>query len=146
MRTKKTVAVSGGFDPLHVGHVKLIAAAKRLGDYLVVILNNDHWLKKKKGYVFMRQKERAAILRALRDVDRVIITNHSKNPRDISVCPALAKLRPEVFANGGDRQADNIPEYELCRKLGIKMVFNVGGKKAQSSSWLVKKAGELSSK
>lgn len=143
MPKTKTIAVSGGFDPLHIGHVRLLTAAKRLGGRVVVILNNDRWLKKKKGYVFMSQRERAAVLKALKDVDRVIVTNHPQNPKDMSVCRELAALRPNIFANGGDRKADNIPEYKLCKKLGVKMIFNVGGKKAQSSSWLVEKAREL---
>lgn len=135
-----TVAVSGGFDPLHIGHIRLIKDAKKLGDRLVVIANNDNWLKKKKGYVFMSQDERAAVLGALHAVDEVIITGHGENPSDMSVCTELEKLKPDIFANGGDRKADNIPEYDLCERLGIKMVFNVGGGKAQSSSELVKKA------
>lgn len=134
----KTVAVSGGFDPLHVGHVQLMEKARALGDRLVVILNNDHWVRKKKGYVFMPQQERAAILRAIRYVDDVIITSHPKNLSDMSVCRELRKLRPHIFANGGDRKADNIPEYGLCEKLGIDMVFNLG-EKVQSSSWLIDK-------
>lgn len=134
-----TIAVSGGFDPVHVGHIRLLAEAKTLGDRLVVILNNDYWLQKKKGYVFMPQNERAVVLKAIRYVDDVVITAHTQNPEDISVCRELEKLRPDIFANGGDRRADNIPEYELCHRLGIVMKFNVGGEKAQSSSGLVKK-------
>ena len=137
-----TVAVSGGFDPLHIGHIKLIREAKALGNRLIVILNNDNWLKKKKGYVFMNESERAAILRAVRDVNEVIITSHPENSEDMSVCRELEKLKPDIFANGGDRKADNIPEYDLCSRLGIKMVFKVGGEKAQSSSELVRKARE----
>lgn len=138
-----TVAVSGGFDPLHIGHIKLIREAKTLGDRLVVIVNNDNWLKAKKNYVFMNELERAAILRAMRDVDEAVITSHLENPTDMSVCAELEKLKPDIFANGGDRKADNIPEYDLCERLGIKMVFNAGGDKAQSSSELVKKARAL---
>lgn len=136
----KTAAVSGGFDPVHVGHIKLLEEAKKLGDRLVVILNNDNWLKKKKGYVFMTEKERAAVLAAIRWVDEVIITSHPENPEDMSVCRELAKLKPDVFANGGDRKAGNIPEYQFCETEGIETIFNVGGEKAQSSSQLVKAA------
>ncbi len=135
-----TIAISGGFDPIHIGHIKLMRAARAFGDRLVVILNNDNWLKKKKGFVFMREQERAAVLEAMRYVDRVGVTKHPKNPADISVCAELSFLKPDIFANGGDRKAENIPEYDLCRKLGIKMVFNVGGGKTQSSSALVRKA------
>lgn len=136
----KTVAISGGFDPVHIGHLQLMKEAKTLGDRLVVILNNDSWLLRKKGYVFMSEKERAAVLSAIKYVDKVILTAHPCNPKDVSVCKELKKLKPDIFANGGDRKAGNIPEYKLCKKLGIKMAFNVGGKKAQSSSWLVRKA------
>lgn len=142
----KVVAISGGFDPFHIGHVRLLKAARSLGDRLVVILNNDNWLKKKKGFVFMNENERKAVLKAVRFVDEVIISNHPKNPKDMSVGVELEKLKPKIFANGGDRKADNIPEYGLCEKLGIKMVFNVGGKKLQSSSELVNRALGIKSK
>lgn len=132
------VAVSGGFDPLHIGHVRMFDEAKKLGDKLVVILNNDNWLLKKKGYVFMKEPERKEVLLALRSVDEVILTSHPNNPEDMSVCEALMKIKPQIFANGGDRKLDNIPEAAVCREIGAKMVFNVGtGGKVQSSSWLV---------
>lgn len=134
------VAVSGGFDPLHIGHIRLFQEAKKLGDKLVVILNNDNWLMAKKGYVFMPQKERKEILEALACVDQVIITAHPKNPTDLSVCKELAKLRPHVFANGGDRHKDNIPERATCEAIGCHMAFRIGrGGKIQSSSWLLEK-------
>lgn len=136
----RVVAVSGGMDPVHKGHVRLFKEAKALGDYLVVILNNDNWLLKKKGFVFMDQDERKEIIESIRYVDEVIITNHVIDDGDSSVCVELAKLKPDVFANGGDRKSDNIPEYNLCNELGIEMVFNVGGEKIQSSSDLVKNA------
>lgn len=134
------VVVSGGFDPLHIGHVRLFQEARALGDELVVILNNDNWLMKKKGYVFMPQEERKEILEALEAVSRVIITNHPSDPQDMSVCEELRKLRPNIFANGGDRSKDNVPEVKVCAEMGCKMVFNVGkGGKVQSSSWLVER-------
>jgi len=139
----KTVAISGGFDPIHVGHVRLLKASKALGDKLIVILNNDNWLKAKKGYAFLNQKERKAVLEAIKWVDKVVITSHPKKITDVSVCKELAKIKPDIFANGGDRKSGNIPEYELCDKLRIKMVFNIGGGKAQSSSDLVKKVRKL---
>lgn len=138
----KVVAVSGGFDPLHIGHVEMIQEARALGDKLVVIVNNDNWLKKKKGFSFMDQNERKAILEAIRYVDEVIITNHPEDPTDMSVCAELETLKPDIFANGGDRKPDGdpVPEVELCGRLGIKMVYNVGKSgKIQSSSELVKK-------
>lgn len=142
-KTKKDkkiiVAVSGGFDPLHVGHVRMFQEAKKLGDELVVILNNDNWLIKKKGFVFMSQKERKEVIEAIRGVDEVVLTNHVKNTNDRSICRELQKIRPHIFANGGDRTHDNIPEVVMCNKIGCKMVFNVGrGGKVQSSSWLTK--------
>ena len=141
MKRKMMVAVSGGFDPLHVGHVRLFEEAKKLGDKLVVILNNDNWLLNKKGYTFMPEAERAEIIRALSSVDEVILTGHGPNDEDTSVCRELAVLKPDIFANGGDRKEDNIPEYALCRDLGIDLRFNVGwGGKVQSSSELVKVA------
>jgi len=134
------VAVSGGFDPVHIGHVRMLKKAKKLGDKLVLILNNDNWLKKKKGHAFMPEYERKEILKELGCVDKVVLTGHPKNPKDMSISADLAKLRPHIFANGGDRKAGNTPEDKVCRKIGCKMVFNIGhGGKVQSSSWLLGK-------
>ncbi len=140
------VAVSGGFDPVHIGHIRLLQAAKKLGHKLVVILNNDNWLKKKKGFVFMDEKERKAVLEAIRWVDEVVLTSHPENSQDMSVCAELGKVKPDIFCQGGDRNKSNIPpcEVELQKKLGFKIVDNVGGKKAQSSSELVKKVKDVS--
>ncbi len=137
------VAVSGGMDPLHIGHVRLFQEAKKLGDKLIVILNNDNWLLAKKGYVFMPERERKEILEALSSVDKVVLTKHPKNPRDMSVCSELSAIRPDIFANGGDRKPKNLPAAEVatCRVIKCKMVYNIGkGGKVQSSSWLVKNA------
>ena len=140
-----TVAVSGGFDPLHIGHVRLFEEAKKLGDRLIVILNNDNWLKKKKGKTFMPEKERKEILEALKSVDEVYITKHQSDPEDMSISNELAHLKPNIFANGGDRKLDNIPEVAVCSEYGIKMKFRVGkGGKVQSSSWLINKAKNIS--
>ena len=145
-RKKTVVAVSGGFDPLHIGHVRLLNEAKKLGDELVVILNNDNWLTQKKGFVFMAEQDRKEILKSLSAVDEVILTSHTKNDPDRSVCGELRKLRPHIFANGGDRNKQDAakedsslnPDVTLCRELGIKVVFNVGkGGKLRSSSELV---------
>jgi D-beta-D-heptose 7-phosphate kinase/D-beta-D-heptose 1-phosphate adenosyltransferase len=144
-----TVAVSGGFDPVHIGHIEMMQEAKALGDKLVVILNNDNWLKKKKGFAFMDEKERRAIIEAIRYVDEVVITSHPENPGDMSVCAELEKIKPDIFANGGDRKPDGdpIPEVELCNRLGIKLVYNIGKSgKIQSSSELVKRAQQLETK
>lgn len=86
----------------------------------------------------MEETERKEVIEALRSVDAVIITAHPENPKDMSVCAELMKLKPDIFANGGDRFLDNIPEAVVCRKIGCKTVFNVGsGGKVQSSSWLI---------
>lgn len=148
MKKKIIVAVSGGFDPVHIGHTRLFKEARDLGDELVVILNNDNWLKKKKGFTLMSENERKEIIESLKSVDRVVITKHPENPEDMSVCAELADLKPDIFANGGDRNKKDAkkfssslnPEQALCQKLGVKMAFNVGkGGKIQSSSWLAKK-------
>ncbi len=144
-KKKSIVAVSGGFDPVHIGHVELFEAAKKLGDRLVVILNNDNWLRKKKGKPFMSQDERKKILEALRVVDEVIITEHPADPADMTVCAALEKLRPDIFGNGGDRTDKTTPEMELCERLGIRMAFGLGDK-IQSSSWLLAAYTERSGK
>lgn len=147
MKAKKpiVVAVSGGFDPVHIGHARLFQEAKKLGDELVVILNNDNWLRKKKRHVFMPEQERKEMLQALRAVDRVILTSHEEDPRDMSVAAELAELKPDIFANGGDRFADNVPEVAVCKRIGCKMVFRVGrGGKVQSSSWLLAKYANVS--
>lgn len=146
-KKKKTiVAVSGGWDPIHVGHVRLFNAAKKLGDKLIVILNNDNWLIAKKGFVFMEEEDRKEILESLSAVDEVVLTSHKKNDSDRSVCRELRKLRPHIFANGGDRTIIDArkktsslnPEVSLCEELGIKTVFNVGrGGKMRSSTELV---------
>ncbi len=140
IKKMKTIAVSGGFDPVHIGHLRMFQNARALGDKLVVILNNYNWLKTKKGYVFMPESERAEILRGFSCVDDVFITNHEPNCSDMSVCSALRELRPDIFANGSDRKSDNVPEYSLCEELGIEMVFSVGGEKVQSSSEMVKQS------
>ncbi|MBU6500584.1 MAG: adenylyltransferase/cytidyltransferase family protein [Patescibacteria group bacterium] len=147
-KKKKVVAVSGGFDPLHIGHVRLFQTAKKLGDELVVILNNDNWLKKKKGYAFMHEEERREVIEAIKGVDRVLLTRHGVNPKDMSVSRELRRLKPHIFANGGDRnKADaanpRSPLYKdinTCKDLGIEMIFSIGhGGKIQSSSWLIAK-------
>ena len=131
----KIVAVSGGYDPIHVGHIREFKAAKKLGDKLYAILNSDQFLKNKKGFVFMPFKERKEILENIKHIDKVIPCID----KDQSVCKTLEKLKPDIFAKGGDRTLGNIPEAGVCRKYGIKMVFKAGGKKVQSSSALTKK-------
>ena len=148
MKKPIVVAVSGGFDPIHIGHVRMFKEAKALGDELVVILNNDNWLTDKKGAPFMPEEERKEIIEAIAGVDRVVITDHALGDPDRSVCRTLAEINPHIFVNGGDRKPDGdpVPEVDLCKELGIDLVYNIGtGGKVQSSSWLIKKAAEKSS-
>jgi len=140
MDSRKIVAVSGGFDPMHVGHLELLEQARALGDELVVILNNDHWLHAKKGYAFMPEAERVVLLERYPFVDRVVLTDHTPNDSDRSVCRALREIRPNIFANGGDRGITNTPEADVAEQLGIEMVYGIGGGKIQSSSWMAQKA------
>ncbi len=133
---REIIAVSGGFDPLHIGHMRMFEEAARYGR-LVVIVNNDHWLHCKKGFVFMPEMERLEIIRALSIVHEAFLTSHVNAYGDPSVCTELAMLRPHRFANGGDRQSFNTPEVDLCNKLGIRAMWGVGGfEKMQSSSKL----------
>jgi len=142
MNKKKVVMVSGGFDPIHLGHTRYFEAAKKLGDKLVVVINNDHWIKLKKGQGFMSAKDRAEIISSFRHVDQVIISKHKKNTRDMSVCEEILSVKPHIFANGGDRKptGDPVPEVAICKELGVEMVYNVGkGGKIRSSSELLRK-------
>lgn len=130
----KTVVTSGGFDPIHKGHIRLIKEASELGDRLIVVLNTDDFLIRKKGKPFMCFEERKEILESIRWVDEVVACIDE----DQTVCKTLEMLKPDIFAKGGDRTLDNIPEKDVCERLGIDMVFGVGGGKIQSSSWLLK--------
>lgn len=153
-KNPKVVMISGGFDPIHIGHVRYIKEAKKLGDKLVVIINNDNWLRAKKGKEFMNELDRKEIVEAFPGVDKVYITEHKanmdyNNPIERSVCDVLRKIRPHIFANGGDRKpsGDPVPEVAVCKELGIKMVYNVGhGGKVRSSSEIVKNYSKYSNK
>ena len=138
MREKPLIAVSGGFDPVHIGHIRMINDASRYGDVLVII-NSDDWLMRKKGYVFMPWKERAEIMGSIKGVTIVSAVDDS----DGTVCEALRRHKPDAFANGGDRKTENTPEMDLCDHIGIEMMWAVGGNnKPQSSSWVVNKLKE----
>jgi len=128
----KVVAVSGYFDPLHVGHLELFERSKKLGDKLVVILNNDKQLQMKRNKApFMNQNERKKLLEAIRYIDEVFISIDT----DRSVCESLKVIRPAIFANGGDRHQGEVPETALCKTLGIIMVDGQGEKIASSRDY-----------
>ena len=125
----RIVAVSGYFDPLHVGHIEYLELAAKLGDRLVVIVNNDKQAALKKGRSFMKEKDRLRIVDALRCVDAVFLSIDE----DATVCKSLKRISPDIFANGGDRTNDEAPEVKLCKELNIRVVDNLG-KKIRSSS------------
>jgi cytidyltransferase-like protein len=132
----RCVATSGGFDPMHIGHLRCLQASKALdpSTLLVVIVNGDGFLTRKKGKPFMPLPERMEIIDGIRGVDYVCSWDDGSQ----TVVGALEILRPNVFTKGGDRTgAENVPEFEVCQKMGCEVVFNVGGGKVQSSSWLL---------
>lgn len=141
---KTIVLITGGFDPIHSGHIAYIREAKKLGDYLIVGANSDGWLTRKKGTPFMPLKERQAILAAIKEVDEVIVFNDADN----SAKDAILQVRERypsakiVFGNGGDRTKTNIPEMDLPEEHlpFVEFVFGVGGEdKKNSSSWILEK-------
>ena len=136
-----TVAISGAFDPIHVGHIRYVREAAKLGDRLVVILNGNDFLLRKKGVVFMPFKERKKILQNVKGVNEVI----ASVDEDQTVRKTLELVKPDIFAKGGDWTGpENIPEAETCRRIGCKLVTNVGGGKIRSDSelsWKVKELG-----
>lgn len=133
----KIVLVTGGFDPIHSGHISYFNEARELGDKLIVGVNSDAWLERKKGQAFMPWEERATIVAALHSVDRVINFNDDNNTA-IDAIRKVKDIYPNheiIFANGGDRTKDNIPEMVFD---DVKFVFGVGGtNKANSSSWIL---------
>ena len=136
----KKVVVSGGFDPLHIGHLRMFKKAKSLGDHLTVILNSDEFLEKKKGFKFMSFAERKEIILSIECVDKVIKSIDKDQTVRKTINLLSTKKEIDIFANGGDRKNKNhIPEFEICKKNNIKMVFDIGGDKIQSSSSLLNK-------
>lgn len=139
----RLAVVSGGFDPIHSGHLAMIEAAEEYGS-VVVILNSDEWLARKKGAPFMEWDERNAIVAAL----RVVAMTWRGRDDDDTVIASLDQIRlvyPQhiiTFCNGGDRVSGNTPEEEFCRTHGIELAYGVGGGKTQSSSALIARAQE----
>lgn len=123
------VAVSGYFDPIHVGHIEYLELAKELGTELIVIVNNDHQCKLKKGSSFMKQEDRLKIVESLKVVDKAFLSVD----KDKSVCDSVAAVKPDIFAQGGDRNFGEVPESSICKDLGIKMVDGLGSKIRSSS-------------
>ncbi len=125
----KKVAISGYFDPIHVGHIEYIKTAKKLGDRLVVIVNNNHQCNLKKGKYFMDEKDRVVILENIKDIDEVFLSVD----KDKTVCKSLELLKPDIFANGGDRKNYEIPESSICSKYNIEIIDGLGDKIRSSS-------------
>ena len=146
----KVILISGGFDPVHKGHIECIQNAKKLADEVWIGLNNDSWLYRKKGKQFMKEQERAFIMESLRDVDYVYIMNpliHGDDTAIDFIDHAKRKFTNEndgweegimAFGNGGDRTEKTTPENDVCNSYGIDSVWGLG-KKIQSSSWLLEK-------
>ena len=124
-RDNETVMVSGGFDPLRIGHVQMIIEASKWGD-VIVVLNSDEWLTREKKKISMPWRERAGILAAIKGVINVFEVDDT----DSTVCEAIRRLLPTYFANGGPRCPINTPETSACEALGIKLLWNVGGKRS----------------
>lgn len=134
----KVVFTSGGFDPLHLGHLRcLLKSAEIKGEngVLVVACNSDNWLVRKKGFVFMPSEERIAIIDSIKGVDYTFYWDDGTP----TVSGAIDIIRPNIFTKGGDRDcSENVPEFKLCDDIGCEVIFGVGGKKIQSSSYLTK--------
>ena len=137
---RSIIVLSGGFDPVHKGHLRMFRQASWLGHQVIVGLNSDEWLTRKKGKPFMKFEERKEILEGFKYVNQVIPFDDS----DESACDLIEKVDSMhnsdyniYFANGGDRKVDNVPEVDVCKELGIQMLWGVGGGKIQSSSWLI---------
>ncbi len=125
----KIVATSGYFDPLHVGHLECLELAKQLGDKLIVIVNSDLQAKLKKGKSFMSENDRMKIVSALKCVDEVFLSID----KDKTQCKSLEYLKPNIFAKGGDRLSNEIPESKTCHELGIEIIDGLGDKIRSSS-------------
>ena len=127
---KQVVAVSVYFDPIPVGHLDYLEMSKKLGDKLVVIVNNNNQCVLKKGKPFMDEDDRVRIVKSLSIVDEVFLSIDT----DKTVCKSLEAIKPDVFANGGDRATSEVPESHICDKYSIEMIDGLGDKIRSSSS------------
>lgn len=134
----RLIAVSGGFDPIHEGHIQMLEHAEYYGD-VVVILNSDAWLIRKKGAFFQPYEVRKKIIESIRYVSFVV----PAYDEDGTVCENLRELKPHYFANGGDRERDNTPEVKICLELGIDCLWGLGGHNVTHSSQLLKRWASL---
>ena len=135
-----TIAVSGYFDPLHVGHLEMLEQAKSLGDYLVVIVNNDIQAELKKGKSFMNEFDRVKIVESIKWVNQVFLSIDEDN----TVRKSLKSIQPDIFANGGDRFNDEYSnEYDICKKYNIKLIDGLGKKIRSSSEYTGLKSKEI---
>ena len=138
------IIVSGGFDPVHKGHIRMFREAANLGAQVIVGLNSDEWLTRKKGKPFMKWDERAEILESCKFISQVIPFDDSDDTASESIrlvhdmFDYHNKDYNIYFANGGDRGKGNVPELDICKELNVVMLWGVGGGKIQSSSWLTK--------
>ena len=142
-RTKTLVIASGYFNPVHKGHIEYLTKSKELGDKLFVIVNNDIQREMKGSEVFMNENERKLVIETLKPVDWAVVSIETENrlvDKSIKLIHELYKdeFQNFIFSNGGDQTEHTIAEGDICRQLGIKMVFGLGDK-IQSSSWLLKK-------
>jgi len=125
----RKIAISGYFDPIHVGHVEYINNAKKLGDWLIVIVNNNKQCALKKGKHFMDENDRVLIVKNIKAVDEVFLSIDD----DKTVCKSLKEVNPDVFANGGDRKNYEIPESTVCKENNIEIIDGLGEKIRSSS-------------
>lgn len=137
---EKIILTTGGFDPIHSGHIEYFKSAKEICDYLIVGLNSDEWLSRKKKYSFMPFSERAHIIRNIKHVDEVIEFNDADNSASDAISKCLSISEHVIFANGGDRSSENIPELiKFQDDKRVSFSFGVGGSnKRNSSSWVMK--------
>ena len=144
---KNVIILSGGFDPVHKGHIRMFREAANLGANVIVGLNSDEWLTRKKGKPFMKWEERAEILESCKFINQVISFDDSDDTANDSIKRVFDMYSVDssdyniYFANGGDRKTNNTPEMTVCEEEGIEMLWNVGGGKIQSSSTLVSDSG-----